>query len=431
MQHVINLQEIQQEFGAQAEGMVAAIEACVHCGFCLPTCPTYLVQREEMDSPRGRIIIMKSALENSISLSESKNYIERCLGCLSCVTTCPSGVQYDELLLPFKSKLYQKEEKGLIDSILRKFSANVVPYPDRFRRAVHLGNLGRPFAKFVPDDFKKMLEILPERIPDNASLPKFTPAQGERRGRVALLTGCVQQVLEPSINAAAIRVLAANGIDVVIPETQTCCGAIALHNGDKEKAIHFARQNLYAFSGVLNSEFDALITTAAGCGSTLLEYGNLFKAQLEEAAAHMLVEKCKDVSVFLDELGLIPPPPFSVELKIAYHDACHLAHAQKVTSPPRRLLESIPNIRLVTIEQSEICCGSAGTYQFEQPKISEILGKEKSRYIKESGCDLVATGNIGCLVQIQYYLDQADAGYPVYHTIEIIDMAYRGQRPQN
>ncbi len=431
MQHTINLQEIQAVFGAQSEGMVNAIKSCVHCGFCLPTCPTYLNLGNEMDSPHGRIVLMKSALEKTISVSESRPYIEKCLGCFSCVTTCPSGVKYGELLQPFKTQLRNEAKDGVFGSIRHKISTDVMPDPARFRLAVNLGKAAKPFSKILPGDIRNMLSILPDRLSVDIPLPQFTPAEGTRRATVALLAGCVQQVLEPSINAAAIRVLSRNGVEVVIPQTQGCCGALALHNGDEKQAKRLARNNLLAFSEVIEGNYDAMITTAAGCGSAILDYAYLLKGEPEQGQAQRLAEKCKDISVFLDELGLLPPPPLAQPLRIAYHDACHLAHAQKVTSPPRRLLEAIPHVRLVPIEQSEICCGSAGTYQFEQPQISRDLGLLKSKNIINTGCDLVATGNIGCIVQIQHYLEQSGVKLPVLHTIEIIDRAYFGQHSLN
>lgn len=425
MQHNINLVDLQKSFGAHAEGMVSAIEACVHCGFCLPSCPTYLVLREEMDSPRGRIMIMKAGLEDGIAPDEVKAYIDRCLGCLSCVTACPSGVRYNELLHPFRSKLQHEGKLSLSEFVSRKVASRTMPNPDQFRVAARLGKIAKPFTGIMPDPIQRMLTMLPDQVPEKTPLPELTPAKGKRRARVALLSGCVQQVLSPSINLATIRVLSQNGIEVIIPPDQVCCGAILLHNGDDNSARRLALRNLDAFAGLLNGEYDALITNAAGCGSGVQEYVHLFLGTKEENRARLLAERSMDLSVFLAKIGLQSPPPLPQPVKVAYHDACHLAHAQKVTQSPRDLLRAVPNLTLLSIEQNDICCGSAGMYQFEQPHISAELGQLKAENILKTGCEMVATGNIGCQVQIRHYLQKAGVPIPVVHTIELLDLAYQ------
>jgi glycolate oxidase iron-sulfur subunit len=416
MQHSIPIQSL----GPTGESMANAVEKCVHCGFCLPACPTYNVLGEEMDSPRGRIILMKSVLEDDLDLEEALPYVDRCLGCLGCVTACPSGVQYGELLMPFRAYAQERRRKPLMDRAAHRLTMETIPYPDRFRLAAKAGNLARPVQGMLPKQFRSMLSLLPDSLQASEPLPPFYPAQGERRARVALLAGCVQQVLDAQINWATLRVLARNGVEVLIPNGQGCCGALAMHTGEMEAARELALTNLNVFS----TEVDAIITNAAGCGSGMKEYPLLFKGTQWESLAEAFSRKVQDVSVFLDALGLIAPPSLDAPLKLAYHDACHLAHAQGVTGAPRRLLEKIPNVSLVPIPEGELCCGSAGTYNLEQPETAHKLGVRKARNIVETGAEAVATGNIGCMVQIKTHLSALRQSLPVWHTIQLLDRAY-------
>jgi glycolate oxidase iron-sulfur subunit len=265
-----------------------------------------------------------------------------------------------------------------------------------------------------------MLDMLPDRLPDSQPLPGVYPAQGERRARVALLAGCVQQALSPEINWATLRVLSRNGVEVIIPPEQGCCGALDLHAGEWLAAQIKARRNLAVFP----QDVDAILTNAAGCGSGMKEYPLLFKGTPAEEGARSFAGRVQDVSVFLDRLGLLPPPPLPEPLRLAYHDACHLLHAQKVSAEPRRLLSKIPNLALVAIAEGEICCGSAGMYNLEQPEIARQLGERKARFILESGAQALAAGNIGCLVQLQRRLAEMNGGMPLWHTMEVLDMAY-------
>lgn len=421
MQHVIKLEEISKTFGPHAADMAKAIESCVHCGFCLATCPTYQVMGEEMDSPRGRILLMKNALENTLSIEETVPFVDRCLGCMACVTTCPSGVRYEELLFPYRNEARKRNHRGFMANVQRKLVVETLPYPGRFRMAASLGKMAKPMAGLMPKEIKGMMALIPNSIAANKPLPALTPAEGKRRARVAMLAGCVQQVLDQEINWATIRVLARNGVEVVIPQDQNCCGAVLRHSGDEEGALRFARQNLKA----LNGDYDAILTNAAGCGSGLKEYAHMFKGLPEEEEAKRFVQKVKDISVFLAELGCEAPPPWAKPIKVAYHDACHLAHAQGVTEPPRRMLLSIPNVTLVAISQAELCCGSAGTYNIEHPELADEIGKRKVENILRTGCEVVVTGNIGCLVQLRNQLARAGSNIPVYHTLQLLDMAYR------
>jgi len=301
-----------------------------------------------------------------------------------------------------------------------------LPYPDRFRMAATMGKLAKPLKGMLPSAFGAMLDLLPDSLPASEPLPEVYPAQGETRARVALLSGCVQQVLSPSINWATLRVLARNGVEVIIPRGQGCCGSLAMHGGEGDHASALARRNLTVFGPLLEqNEVDAVITNAAGCGSGMKEYGLLFKGSPYEDRARLFAEKVADVSFFLDGIGLVESPPSLPDpLTVAYHDACHLAHAQGVTSAPRRLLRSIPNLKVVEIPEGEICCGSAGTYNLEQPDIAHTLGERKVENILQTGAQAVVMGNIGCMTQIQTHLGLQGTQLPLWHTVEIIDIAY-------
>ncbi len=421
MQHTIQVDKL----GPEGEVMAHAIEACVHCGFCLPVCPTYQVLGEEMDSPRGRIFLMKSALEGALTVNETLPFVDRCLGCLACVPACPSGVAYGELLPMYRAHAEPYRQRGVLDRAAHTLTHETLPYPDRFRLAALSGKLAQPFRGLLPEQFGAMLNLLPDRVPPAKPLPELIPAVGQRRARVALLAGCVQQVLAPEINWATARVLAQNGVEVVIPREQGCCGSLGLHTGEIRRARDLARNNFRAFP----SDVDAIITNAAGCGSGMKEYGVLFKGQPEAEQAGVFAKRVKDVSEFLDQLGLIEPPALTAPLKVAYHDACHLANAQGITAAPRRLLAAVPNLTLIEIPEGEMCCGSAGTYNLEQPELAATFGERKARNILSTGAEAVVTGNIGCLVQIQTYLRKRGQPLPLYHTLEVLDQAYRRTSP--
>jgi len=417
VQHAIPL----DHYGPRGALMARAVEKCVHCGFCLSTCPSYQVLGDEADSPRGRIFLMKSALEGELAFEATVPYIDRCLGCLACVTTCPSGVPYHELVTPFRAQAEAHRSRPFMQRVQRKLMHETLPYPDRFRLAARMGKLAQPIKGMLPQELRGMLALLPDRLPASTPFPEVYPAEGTRRARVALLIGCVQNVLSPEINWATLRVLAKNGVEVVIPQEQGCCGALMLHTGDNNHAQQLARNNLRAFP----RDVDAIVTNAAGCGSGMKEYGLLFKGTSDEEAATAFTRKVKDVSVLLAELGLQAPPPLAKSIKIAYHDACHLAHAQGVTAAPRQMLRAIPNVTLLEISQSEICCGSAGTYNLEQPEVAQALGQRKAENILSTGCEAIVAGNIGCIVQIGAHLKQLGQPLPIYHTIEVLDRAYR------
>lgn len=424
MKHAIPVDKI----GPLAEEMANAVTKCVHCGFCLPACPTYTLLGEEMDSPRGRIVLMKSVLEGNIELSDALPYIDRCLGCLGCVTACPSGVPYDELVMPFRSYAEERRSRPLVERFARTLSQETIPHPGRFRAVATLGNLVKPMKSRFPKQFSAMLELLPTEVFSARSLPEVYPAQGRRIARVALLAGCVQQVLDPEINWASLRVLARNGVEVCIPKGQGCCGGLALHAGDIESARQFASRIIETFRG----DYDAILTNAAGCGSTLRDYPILFKGTDLEEEAKQFALRVVDISVFLSRIGIEALPPLPKPTKIAYHDACHLSHAQGVIQEPRQLLSQIPNAILISLNESDMCCGSAGSYNLEQPEIAHKLGARKARNILESGAQIVVAGNIGCLVQILSHLntqasesDRPHQKISVLHTVELLDRVYR------
>ena len=373
-----------------------------------------------MDSPRGRIFLMKEVLEGNLGLEEALPYLDRCLACQACVTACPSGVPYGELIATFRLWSEEKRHRFPLERVFRLGLLRTLPYPERFRPLAKLGAGLKPLLRPLPlpKPLKAPLALLPDRLPEEAPYGEVYPAKGERRARVGLLLGCAQRVLRPSINQATIRVLQENGVEVVAVPEQACCGALNLHAGDKEGARALARKNLKAFRDV-----DYVVTNAAGCGSGMKEYPLLFRGEPEEEEARALAAKVKDLSVLLDELGFTPPPPPRRPLRVAYHDACHLAHAQGVREAPRRLLQAA-GLEVLEPREWELCCGSAGTYNLFQPEIAEALGRRKAENLKATGADLVATGNIGCLTQIQAYLD-----LPVLHTAELLALLYEGKDP--
>ena len=417
MRHSIPVESL----GPQAPSMAEAVASCVHCGFCLPACPTYLALGEEMDSPRGRILLMKGALEGELSQEEVLPHIDRCLGCLACVTACPSGVEYGELLTPFREMTEKRRSRSAMEALTRTLTNQTLPYPGRFRAAAVLGCFTKVFKPFLPEALRTMLDLLPDRLPPPVPLPPISPARGSRRARVALLSGCVQQVLTPGINRATVDVLTSNGVEVVIPRRQGCCGALSMHSGAADQARALARHNFNAFN---LGEVDAVVTNAAGCGSGMHEYPLLFAGEPEEQAARDFAEKVQDVTVFLDALGIEPPPALPAPMTVAYHDACHLAHAQGVTDAPRRLLGAVPNLTLVPVPEGEICCGSAGSYNIEQPEIAAQLGQRKAEAILGTGAQAVVTGNIGCMTQIDSHLRRLGKPLPIYHTVELLNPAY-------
>jgi glycolate oxidase iron-sulfur subunit len=401
--------------------MTHAVEACVHCGFCLAACPTYRELGQEMDTPRGRIVLMKQVLEGTLAWKAAQPHIDRCLGCLACEPACPSGVPYRDLITPFRALAESHFTHTTGQKVRRFLALQALPYPNRLRLAARLGHVVKPFSRFAPASLRPMLDLLPGSLPLRERWPAQVPAQGQRRARVALLLGCAQQVLAPEINSATIAVLTRSGVEVVIPQEQGCCGGLAWHTGDLNSARTAARQNLHAFP----QDIDAIVTNAAGCGSALQEYALILRGMPEEAAGSALSKRAMDVTVFLARLGLREGlRPLQGTRKIAYHDACHLANAQNVRSEPRALLQSIPGIELIELANPEICCGSAGTYNLDQPAIAAALGMKKAQAAIATGADLLSTGNIGCLMQLRAHLMRAGSPLRVRHTMEVLADAH-------
>lgn len=420
MQHKIT----PTNFGPRGEAMADAIQACVHCGFCLAACPTYRVLGQEMDSPRGRIYLMKGVLEEAIDAADAQPHIDRCLGCMACVPACPSGVAYGDLLTGYRALVEKERKRPLLDALARTLVCETLPYPSRFRLAVRTGKIGKLVQGGLPDQLGAMLGLLPQKLPASKPLPAVYPAQGARRARVALLAGCVQQVLAPEINWATLRVLAANGVETVIPAGQGCCGSIMMHIGEDGRAQALAANNLRVFP----DDVDAVLTNAAGCGSGMKEYGLLFAGQPQEAPARAFAARTMDVTVFLDQLGLVGAPRLGQATTAVYQDACHLRHAQGVMDAPRNLLRAVDNLRLVELHDDGLCCGSAGTYNIEQPQIAHELGQRKAAGILAAGADVVVSGNIGCITQIQSHLAgqerPSERPLPILHTMQLLDEAY-------
>ncbi len=405
--------------------MARAVGACVHCGFCLPTCPTYQVLEEEMDSPRGRIFLMKEVLEGALQSDDVAAYIDRCLGCLACETSCPSGVSYRELVTPFRARLEESRRRRGIERLRRFLALQTLPFPKRFRLAVRLGLWARRLERLVPKSMRPMLGLLPPALPRHVRLPERTLPLGEPRARVALLAGCAQRVLAPSINTATIRVLAQNGVEVLVPRLQGCCGALSLHSGEERQAKRFALRLMQKFP----ADVDAIVTNAAGCGSGMHEYEQLFRGTPHHGEAAAFSRRVKDVQLFLAELGLRTPAPRSRSIRVVYQDACHLAHAQSVQSAPRKLLEAIDGVEVSRPDEAEICCGSAGMYNVEQPEIAAQLGRRKVARLLEAKPDLIVSANIGCITQLHAHLQAEDVDVAVVHVMEFLDWAYAGSEP--
>ncbi len=412
------------------------IDECVHCGFCLPACPTYHNWNEEMDSPRGRIYLMKSINDGSVPLGDAIKHFDRCLGCMGCVTACPSGVKYDALIEETRAEVEAHHRRSLGDRLFRALIFSLFPYPARLKVAlvfqllyvksglrwlVH--KLG--ILRLLPRRLAQMENLMPgvSAAALSASLPDFSPARGPRRARVALLTGCVQRVYFPEVNAATLRVLNAEGCEVVLPRGQGCCGALSLHSGRDAEARAFARELIALFEA---DPVDAIIVNAAGCGSNLKEYGRLFKDDPRwgpRGAA--LAAKVRDVSEFL--AGLAPVAQrHPLPARVAYHDACHLAHAQKIREQPRALLRGIPELQLCEIEMGDQCCGSAGVYNLLMPESAHEVGERKVVNVLAAKADVLASANPGCTLQIQSILRERGATLRAAHPIEILDASLRG-----
>jgi glycolate oxidase iron-sulfur subunit len=411
------------------------INDCVHCGFCLPTCPTYVLWGEEADSPRGRIYLMETGLAGEPMTDSMVQHFDRCLGCMACVTACPSGVRYDRLIEDTRAQVERRHPRTRAERLLRGAIFRLFPYPRRLRllrgplRAYQASGVRRllgPLLARTPT--LATLESLAPRLRRPERLPERVPAVGPRRAVVGMLTGCVQRAFFPDVNAATARVLAAEGCDVVLPRAQGCCGALSVHTGREAEAQRFARSLIDAFE---DAGVDYLVVNAAGCGSSLKEYGDLLRddpSYAERAAA--LAAKVRDVSEVLVELGPVAPR-HPLPLSVAYHDACHLAHAQGVRAQPRRLLADIPGLSLREIASAEICCGSAGVWNVLNPEPARELGDRKARDVLAAGADLLVTANPGCLMQVAAAVHRAGGVIGLAHTMQVLDASIRGLPAQS
>jgi glycolate oxidase iron-sulfur subunit len=400
------------------------LRACVHCGFCNATCPTYVLLGDELDGPRGRIYLMKEMLEHDRPATpEVVKHIDRCLSCLACMTTCPSGVYYMHLIDQGRQHIEKTYRRPLLDRLLREFLAYLLPRAALFRRVIVLERLARPFAALLPAPLAAMLSLAPDRLPaaGASDQPRVFPAEGQRRKRVALLTGCVQKVLSPSINDATVRLLTRHGCEVVVAEGAGCCGSLPHHLG--KDALSFARANIDAWTSVIETGgLDAVIANASGCGTTLKDYGYMLRSDPTYAdKAARISALTRDVSELMAELGL--KPGSAMGQRVAYHSACSLQHGQHVEAEPMALLAQA-GFTVLEIPEGHLCCGSAGTYNILQPVIATELRDRKIRNIRSVAPDIVAAGNIGCITQIA-----AGANLPVVHTVELLDWATGGPKP--
>jgi glycolate oxidase iron-sulfur subunit len=402
------------------------LRKCVHCGFCTATCPTYVLLGDELDSPRGRIYLMKDMLEqNAKPTADVVKHVDRCLSCLSCMTTCPSGVNYMHLVDTARAYIEEHHTRPLPERLLRNLLAFIMPRPGIFSVAMMLARLAKPFAPLLQRlNLRKLsaaLALVPERAAASESigLPGTYAADGVRKGRVGLLRGCVQSVTDPGINAAAIRLLTRMGFEVVVTAGESCCGSLTHHMGKEQDALARARRSIAQWDA---AQLDHVVVTASGCGTTIKDYGHMFKddpAIAIKAAA--ISAKTLDITELLATLSL--PPSHKKNLRVAYHSACSLQHGQKVTNAPVKLLQQA-GFEVVGVPEGHLCCGSAGTYNMLQPEIATQLKSRKHANIASTKADVVAAGNLGCITQLQGGL-----GKPILHTIELLDWAYGGPKP--
>lgn len=434
------VEEIGPTFDAKHPPDPKLIDTCVHCGFCLSTCPSYRVIGKEMDSPRGRIYLMDAINEKEAGLDEATvTHFDSCLGCLACVSTCPSGVQYDKLIAATRPQVERNFERSLSDRLIRALIFNLFPYPGRLRPLL------APLFVYQKLGLQKLIRatgILPKISPRLAAmesilpqisvesfrdeLPQVIPAQGEKRYRVGMILGCVQRLFFSPVNEATARVLTANGCEVVIPKSQGCCAALPAHQGQEEQAQSLARQMIDSFEGM---GLDAIIINAAGCGHTLKEYGHILQDDvIYKEKAEAFSKNVKDVQEFLAEVGLTAKlnPIFDGELKVVYQDACHLLHGQKISLQPRQLLQKIPGVTLKEPVDAVLCCGSAGVYNMLQPEVADELGQQKVENLLNTGAELIASANPGCSLQIKKHLQLQGKDVLLLHPVELLDYSIRG-----
>ncbi len=410
------------------------LRACVHCGFCTATCPTYVLLGDELDSPRGRIYLIKDMLESGRAADRRVvTHIDRCLSCLSCMSTCPSGVHYMHLVDHARKHIQESYRRPAADRWLRRLLAWLLPHPGRFRLALVAARLAKPFAGLVPEGLlqgraRAMLSLAPGSIPppSPADRPQTFPAEGPRRYRMALMTGCAQQVLAPEINEATIRLLTRHGVEVVVARGMGCCGALTHHMGEEAPALASARRNVEAWTRELDrGGLDAIVINASGCGTTVKDYGFMLREDTRWAdRAQRISGLAKDVSEVMSEIGLKPALPGRGGLTLAYHSACSLQHGQQVKEPPKALLRQA-GFEVREVAEGHLCCGSAGTYNLLQPAIAGRLRDRKVANLEASGAEAIATGNIGCMTQIAGGTD-----LPILHSVAFLDWATGGPLPK-
>jgi glycolate oxidase iron-sulfur subunit len=417
------------------------IESCVDCGFCLPSCPTYLLWGEEMDSPRGRIHLMKAGLEERTGMTAPfVEHFDRCLGCLACVTACPSGVQYAPLIEATRAQIERRYDRRFGERLFRGLIFSLFPHPGRLRLALLPALVTQPIVRalrdtrafaWLPRHLRALLEVAP---PVSAGalfdrLPERTPAAGDRRLTVGLLRGCVQRLVFPQVNHATREVLAAEGCDVVAPAGQGCCGALSLHAGRADEARTFARRTIATFEA---AGVDRVVVNAAGCGSSMKEYGELLKDDSEWAGrARAFAARVRDVHELLAEIGPSRAVRHELPLRVVYQDACHLAHGQRIRRQPRDLLREIPGLTLLEPAEAEVCCGSAGIYNLVEPETARDLGDRKARHLLAPKPDLIVSANPGCTLQIIAAARRSGRTVRVKHPIEVLAEAIRtGPRPR-
>ncbi|WP_297339246.1 glycolate oxidase subunit GlcF [Pseudophaeobacter sp.] len=402
------------------------LRACVHCGFCTATCPTYQVLGDELDSPRGRIYLIKDMLENNrVPDAKTVKHIDRCLSCLACMTTCPSGVHYMHLVDHARAYIDKNYKRPVMDRLLRAVLARILPYPGRFRLALLGAKMARPFKGLVPDArLRAMLEMAPKQIPpvSRNDDPQSFAAEAPQKKRVALMTGCAQKALNTDINDATIRLLTRLGCEVVVAEGAGCCGALTHHMGRETESHATAAKNIRAWSAEIDGKgLDAIVINTSGCGTTVKDYGHMFRNDPLAADAARVSERCLDISELLMQLDF--PVGVEKELTVAYHAACSLQHGQQIKSHPKTLLKRA-GFKVVEPADSHLCCGSAGTYNLMQPEISGQLKARKVKTLEAKSPDLIAAGNIGCMMQIGSATE-----VPILHTVELLDWATGGPKP--
>jgi len=420
MQTHFTSDQLRQAPIAEANGI---LRACVHCGFCLSSCPTYALTGDELDSPRGRIYLIKNMLERGGAPdADTVHHIDRCLSCMSCLTACPSGVDYLHLVDTARAHIETHHRRSLADRLMRWLMATVLPRPGVFRAALMAAQPARMFPRLLPKPLRRLTEFAPNKIPASVSLVGIHRPDGQPVKRIAMLAGCVQSVLGGGINEATIRLLTRHGCEVIVAPDAGCCGALVQHMGNLSSARTQARANILAWSSI-EGGVDAVVVTASGCGTTVKDYGHMFADDPDMAqAAASIAAIAKDVTEVMGDLGL-GPAVYRSDVTVAYHDACSLQHGQGIRAEPRALLEQA-GFKVSDITEGQFCCGSAGTYNLLQPEMADALGARKAGHVDATGAKVVASGNLGCMIQMARFTDR-----PIVHTVELLDWATGGPKP--